>query len=460
MPSAVGKATATLVMQDQAGNVLNSVVLHGSGSGAVALGLAGTESAIGNGFKTPGQIAVDYAGNTYVADSGLGKVLQYAAGATASSAPVSLGTGLLAPTGVAVDGSGNVFIADSGKVLEIPFAPATASTPAGLVAANQITLKSGLGPQVTLAADGIGDIFAADPSNQRYVRLRSLLGSVDEVDTTGFTQLTAIAADGAGDVFLANGANLVEISAAGTQTVLNSLSNATSLAVDHSGAVYVTSPTQTLRIPNIGGTLNAANQAIIAAAATKPASVAVDAAGNAYVADAAAGYIDFLATNAFANLGKLATTTSQSTASVSLVNSGNLPLSITAFVNTPDYSVTSNNCVGTPLAVGVSCNATITFNPGPGDQGTLAEQIVVKSNAVNTATRHQRDRYRRGTCGLRNHHNGDQAERDERSGCRHSRARQRYLAFTDGHRHGHCNGRGHGAGRHHTASGEWHGHDQ
>jgi hypothetical protein len=376
----VGKATATLLVQDKAGNILSSSLLHGIGAGPVLIGLAGTESAIGSGFKTPSQIAVDYAGNTYVADSGLGKVLQYAKGSSAISTPVSLGTGLTAPTGVAVDGSGNVFIADSGKVLEIPYGPT------GLVAANQVTLKTGLGAGVTLAVDGVGDVFAADPANQRYVLLRPLLGTVQEVDTAGYTQLSAITADGAGDVFLANGRNLIEITSTGPQTVLNTLSSPTSLAVDHSGSIYVTSPTETIRIPNVGGTLNAANLAVIATAATKPTSVAVDAAGNAYVTDSAAEDIDFLATNGFANFGKLATTTSTATASVSLINSGNLPLTVTGFGSTADYSATSNSCVGTPVAVGAACNATITFNPGPGDQGTLATQLAVKSNAVNAAT--------------------------------------------------------------------------
>ena len=50
----------------------------------------------------PSQITVDALGNVYVADAGLGKVLMYAAGSTATSTPVSIGTGLVALSGVAV----------------------------------------------------------------------------------------------------------------------------------------------------------------------------------------------------------------------------------------------------------------------------------------------------------------------------------------------------------------------
>ena len=378
MPTVVGKSTATLLVQDMSGKVLSTSVLHGSGAGSDVAGLPDTETTFGTGLKAPSQITVDYAGNTYVADSGLGKVLQYAPGSTATSTGTPLGTGLVAPTGVAVDGIGNVFISDSGKVVEIPYGPK------GLVAANQVTLKTGLGARTLLAADGIGDLFVADISNQTLVRLRTNLPTLQEVDTPGFTQLSAIAADGAGDVFLANGQSLIELSAAGTQTLTNTLVNATSIAVDHSGSVYVTSPTQTVRIPYTAGALKPSNQMVLATTATKPAAVAVDFAGNAYVADAGGGNVVFSSSNSSVNLGKLATATATSTQNVTLYNTGNLPLTITGFGSTADYSVTTNSCVGSAIAVGAACNATVTFNPGPGDQGLIQAALAVQGNEVNT----------------------------------------------------------------------------
>ena len=86
----------------------------------------------------------------YVADSGLKQVLMYAAGSSSTSTPVSLGTNLADPTGVAVDGGGDVFIADSGNIYEIPFGPS------GLVATGQITVTSGLGANLNIAADSLG----------------------------------------------------------------------------------------------------------------------------------------------------------------------------------------------------------------------------------------------------------------------------------------------------------------
>jgi sugar lactone lactonase YvrE len=377
-PPAVGDVSASLLMLDMKGNVLSTTVLHGSATGALVVGVPATESLIGSALKTPSQVAVDIAGNVYVADSGLGKVLLYAKGSTATSTATSLGTGLTAPTGVAVDNTGNVYIADSGKLLEIPYGPT------GLNAAGQITLKTGLGSKLKLAVDAIGDVFVADPDNQRVVRLRTVLATTDETDTNGLPQLSAIAANGAGDVYVASGQNLIRFSAAGRQTLLTSLSNANGLAVDASGSVYVTSASQTVRIPNEAGTLNTSHQAVLAPGVTLPVAVAVDAAGNAYVADGAGEDVDYLNASASLNLGKLGTTTATSTGNAVLNNAGNAPLNITGFSSTADYSVTSGNCVGTAIAVGLSCNATVTFNPGPGDQGTLSTQLVIQSNATNS----------------------------------------------------------------------------
>ncbi len=71
-----------------------------------------------------------------------------------------MGTGLKAPTGVAVDGAGDVFIADSGSIYEVP----ESDTAAGLNAKGQINAeyRSHLSSQVQLAADGLGDLYISD----------------------------------------------------------------------------------------------------------------------------------------------------------------------------------------------------------------------------------------------------------------------------------------------------------
>ncbi len=377
-PRTVGDISATLLMLDASGTVLASTTLHGSGLGSAIVAAPGTESAIGSGLQTPSQLATDAAGNVYVADSGLGKVLKYAQGASASTAPVGIGNGLTAPSGVAVDGAGDVFIADSGAVIEVPFSPS------GLNAAGQFTLKSGLGTNLKLAVDELGDVFVGDPDNQQVVKLRSLVDGVAETDFAGFTQLSAIAADGSGDVFVANGTDLIEISSTGVQTtLLTSLSGANGLAVDASGSVYVTETSGTVRIPNEGGTLTPADKIAIASGVTTPTAVAVDSVGSAYVADGTAKNVDYVNVDGFLNLGTLTSTTGTQSGTVTIVNKGNSPLNITAFASTADFSETGTTCIGAPIAIGSSCTATVTFNPGPGDQGTLTALLAIASDAAN-----------------------------------------------------------------------------
>jgi sugar lactone lactonase YvrE len=378
-PHSVGDVSANLVMLDASGNILNTMVLHGVGHGSAIVVTPGTESSIGSALKTPSQVAADTSGNVYIADSGLGKVLEYTKGAGATTVPVSIGTGLTAPTGVAVDGAGDVFIADSGNVIEVPYGTS------GLNAAGQVTLQSGLGTNLKLAVDKIGDVFVTDPDNQRVLRVRNIVDGVNATNLTGFSQLSAIAA-GSGALLVANGQNLIEFSAvdAGT-TVLTSLpSGVNGLAVDASGAVYVTTTSETIRIPNEGGVLNTADQITLASGVTKPTSVAVDSVGNAYVTDAGAENVDFINANGFVNFGTLANTTSTQTGSVTIVNNGNVPLNITGFASAHDFSETASTCIGAPIAVGASCTANLIFNPGPGGQGNLSEQILVQSDAANT----------------------------------------------------------------------------
>jgi hypothetical protein len=381
-PHTAGDVSATLAMLDANGNVLATTILHGVGQGSSIVIAPGTESAIGSGLQTPSQVATDASGNIYVADSGLGKVLVYAKGSGSTTSPVSIGTGLTAPTGVATDGTGDVFIADSGKVVEVPYGQG------GLNAAGQVLLKSGLGTNLKLSVDGTGDVFVADPDNQRVVKLSNIASfgiiGVKETDIAGFNQLSAIAADGSGDLFVANGQNLIETSPFGVQTtVLNTLAAANGLAVDASGAVYITSSNETVRIPNQGGTLNAANQTTLAMSAAQPTSVAVDSMGNVYVTDAKTEDVDYINANGFLNLGTLASGTVTSTGSFTIFNDGNASLNIAGFSSTADFSAASSTCVGTPVAVGAECSAIVTFSPGPGDQGNLSGQLLVQSDTSN-----------------------------------------------------------------------------
>ena len=382
-PHAAGSVSAELVVLGASNAILGSITLHGTGTGSAAQILPGGQTATGAGLKKPSQIAVDAAGNMYIADSGLGAVEVYPKGYGTVAATTTVGKSLTAPTGVAVDGAGDVFIADSGNAIEVPIGSS------GLNAAGQITLKTGLGANLKLAVDGIGHLFIADPSNGRVVKLGNLGGTLGllgqtETDLTGFNTPSAIAVDASDDLFVVDGSNVIEVTPSGTKsTFTNFATGATGIAVDPSGAVYVAVPGGTTRIPYVGGTLTASGETVVASNVTNPTSVAIDSAENVYVTDGTAQNVELISASATTNFGTLTSQTGTQASGYTILDVGNAPLNVTGFSSTPDYSETSTSCTGGPVSVGSTCTATITFNPGPGDQGTLSGYLLLQSDAAN-----------------------------------------------------------------------------
>ncbi len=381
-PHAVGSVSARLLLLDNSSNVLGSILLHGTGIGSAVQVLPGTESARESGLSKPSQIAVDAAGTAYIADPGLGKIRIISK--VSAPKPVTLNTALTAPTGVAIDGGGDLFVADQGRVLEEPVSAT------GFNVGAQATLMTGLGGNVQLAVDGLGNLFIADPDNHRIVRLGNTGGSVGllsqtETDLGGFNAPSALAVDQNDNLYVADGSDLYQITPAGVQsTLLTSLAAVTGLAVDPSGAVYVTSGGQTTRIPNVGGTLIQGSQVAIAADDTGASSVALDPSGNVYLTNTVAGNEEVISPSGSIDFGTQTSLTASAAQPFTVLNFGNLPLNITGLAGTADFTGSTTNCTGGPIAVGATCGITVTFSPGPGDQGTLTGTVAVNGDEANT----------------------------------------------------------------------------
>jgi hypothetical protein len=397
-PSSVGNISAKLMMLDDKQNVLASIMLRGTGIGANAQVAPGLESTMGAGLKAPTQIAADLAGNIYAADPGLGKVLLFLVG---SSTPVSVGSGLTAPTGVAVNGAGDVFIADSGKVYMVPFGPS------GLNASGQVQLLADLGPNLSLAVDGRDNLYIADPTNSQVIKLANVGASVtsnfgqsETRFTAGFTAPSTVAVDASANVYVIDGANLFELvgGVGNPVSLLNTLSGATGLAVDPSGAAYITSASGTIRIPSANGALDTLNQTTIAPELTNASSVVLDRTGTVYLVSNTGGSITVVSSNGILALPTPGDLTSSTSATATVTNIGNAPLVVTAYTNSTttvdtvklaDFTAADGTCVndstspGTGVAAGSTCTVVVTFNPQSGEEGTLTGQIGITSNAVN-----------------------------------------------------------------------------
>ena len=311
-------------------------------------GLAGNYgSADGTGsaarFEYPWGVAVDSAGNVYVADSqnftirkvtpaGVVTTLAGLAGSFGSADGTGSAARFYYPTGVAVDSAGNVYVADFANDTIRKVTPAgVVTTLAGLAGSTGSTDGTGsaarfLGPR-SVAVDSAGNVYVADEGNSTIRKvtpagvvttLAGLAGSPGSADGTGsaarFNQPPGVAVDSAGNVYVADVYNstIRKVTPAGVVTTLAGLvgspgsadgtgstarfKDPNGVAADSAGNVYVADEAnETIRkvtpagvVTTLGGLVGSSGSADGTGSAARfnlPYGVAVDSAGNLYVAD-------------------------------------------------------------------------------------------------------------------------------------------------------------------------------
>jgi DNA-binding beta-propeller fold protein YncE len=225
------------------------------------------------GLRNPEGVAVDAAGDVYVADHG-NRVVRWSA--ASSNQSVLAFTGLNQPGAVAVDIAGDVYVADWGNSRVLRWS--TRSN-------TQIELPfHDLDHPGGVAVDAAGDVYVADSKN-RVVRLAAGWRTQTDLPITGLNRPGGVAVDAAGDVYVTDSKNRVVALTAGstTQTELpfTGLNHPHGVAVDTVGDVYVTDYYNN-RVVEWAATSN--TQTVLPLTGlSKPLDVAVDTAGNLYV---------------------------------------------------------------------------------------------------------------------------------------------------------------------------------
>ena len=148
---------------------------------------------LGSGFLHPDGVAVDAAGNVYVADTGDNAVKEILAG---TNTVITLGSGFLVPEGVAVDGNGNVFVTDNGhnQVVELP------------AGGGMATVASGFNNIHEIAVDGADNIYVSDAGAKQVYAVFSGSTSLTPIGS-GMVTPIGICLDNAGRVFVADFSN-------------------------------------------------------------------------------------------------------------------------------------------------------------------------------------------------------------------------------------------------------------
>jgi sugar lactone lactonase YvrE len=187
-------------------------------------------------FGMPIDVAVDGSGNVYVADLRNDRIQKFTNTGTFLTRWGSAGTGEgqfigpVGPGGVAVRGAGGIFVADTGnnRVQKFDsngtflltfgwgvadgmaaFETCTSSCLAGIAGSGSGQFNTG--PD-GIAVDGNGNVFAADPSNQRIQKFTStgtfLMTWGSQGSGNGQFQFPGgVAVDGSGNVFVADSGN-------------------------------------------------------------------------------------------------------------------------------------------------------------------------------------------------------------------------------------------------------------
>jgi hypothetical protein len=256
-PQSVGLGPTGLVY---VADSINHLVRKITSSGVVttlagSAGNAGNTNATGTAarFNTPSGVAVDGAGNVFVADThnhSIRKITPAGAVSTIAGAGVAGsadGTGTVArfnlPYGLAVDGLGNLLVADTGNHTIRQITPdGTVTTLAGTAGVSGTADGTGASARFylpsSIAVDALGNIFVADTFNHT-IRLLTSGGVVTTVAGTAgssgsadggagvarFNQPYGVAADHAGHVYVADSGNdtVREVDAGGTVSTLGGL---------------------------------------------------------------------------------------------------------------------------------------------------------------------------------------------------------------------------------------------
>lgn len=304
---------------------------------------AGSSDGVGSAarFDEPHGVAVDASGNVYVADynhtirkispEGVVTTLAGLAGTSGSSDGIGVVARFRNPSGVAVDGAGNVYVADTfNETIRKIDSGGLVSTLAGLAGSDSgsvdgVREQARFSIPAAIAADAAGNVYVADTFNStiraidRDGKVRTLAGQAaaagisDGIGSAArFQKPYAVALDAAENVYIADTFNhaIRKITIDGLVTTLagqagfsgsndgfgGSFYFPAGLAVDASGNVYVSDDgNHTIRkisssgfvstVAGLAGVSGSADGVGSMARFNEPRGMAIDTAGNVYVAD-------------------------------------------------------------------------------------------------------------------------------------------------------------------------------
>jgi hypothetical protein len=498
-PAAPGTRAGAVVLLDGAGKVLGTAYLSGTGLGGLGVFVPANMITVAGVYRTwtstedgipavdanldqPASVTLDGAGNMYIADTAHNRIRKVtastgiistiagnsAASYTGDGGPAKSAT-LDTPSSVAIDGAGDIYIADTANnaVRKITAATGIMSTVAGDGAPgfggdNGPASAARLSGPLGVSVDAAGNLYIADTANQRIRKVDAATGIITTVAGNGFLSAGgfggysgdngpaasaelnlpyAVAFDAAGNFYIPDSANS-RIRKVDTKGVITTYAGSgipgdsgdsgpataaelhlpLGVAVDPAGNLYI-ADTQNSAIrkvspdsPNNIITIAQSGEGVTLAPGSStpgpvilyaPTGIAIDAFGNLFVAD----YYYMLVREIQSNLSILnfiPTPVRQEDISApqdqALENDGNAPLDLSAIdpVKNSAVDAAGTTCnLGSPfLAVNADCTVAAEFAPtsagnplvgdiditGATDNSPLVIELLGDALAVNSTT--------------------------------------------------------------------------
>jgi YVTN family beta-propeller protein len=408
LPTAPGLRTGAVVIYDGSGNTLLTIPLVGFADAPVAA-LSPSTAAIltisGTPVHSPGQVALDGAGNLYVANGSGGNVLKIPVGGGASSVVNTGGTTLQHPLGVAMDGAGNLFIADGGHANTV-----VVVTPAG--SSSVLTINPTPSPYLAsaLTFDGAGNLYIADETG-RVIEVSGLVvsgsassGNGTVLGTGAYTpgSLYGVGSDPQGTVYIPDRdkARVIKVSPNGVASLLappegSSWSFPHGVSADGFGNVYVSDYATGVAVITSAGVASwVPTQGLYVAPSS--GGVAIDPKGNIFIGDSYTNGIVSVnvggASLAFASTAVLSKS-SDSPQTATVTNLGNQNLIFSAdptYTLSFSQSLSASNPVtsATILVPGTTANVPVDFIPQ--SAVSLNANLTLTDNSLNVAGATQR----------------------------------------------------------------------
>jgi uncharacterized protein (TIGR03437 family) len=311
--------------------VTNGVITTVAGNGTY--GFSGDNGPAASAeLGTPYGVAVDSAGSLYIADTNNNRIRKVANGAIATVAGngtygfggdngAATGAQLRSPQGLAVDSAGNLYIADAGnqRIRKVSGGTITTVAGNGSVSGGTSNFSGDGGPAtgaqlwnpLAMAVDPAGSLYIADTGNQRVRKVSGgVITTVAGNGTYGFTgdngpatsaelwTPDGLAVDSAGNLYIADTGNdrIRKVSAGVIATVAGGgaaiapagpavgaqLGNVLGLATGSPDSLYLASG-YVLKLTN--GAIGTVAGGPAPSSQVNAAGVAVDSAGNLFIAD-------------------------------------------------------------------------------------------------------------------------------------------------------------------------------